>query len=515
MFQIAGTDGVVQSQATITTNTLITKTVGAHPYSVLQFQATNGTRWIATADFGSARVSLFQIAGTDGIVDNQATITSNTLITKTVGTQPFSVFQFQATNGTIWIATADFGSARVSLFQIAGVDGIVDDQATITANTLITKTVGSQSISVLQFQATDGTRWIATADYGSSRVSLFQISGANEAQLLPNSVTNVAVTLATRLITAANLAEVTSSLDYFNFAAGVAPVAFSFPFTYTFNFDDSGTIGSGSALRLTTATSDITNSSGITVASGATVRLGKKATYTIDFFFQNGSTLEVFPNADRSGADLDLTNCTFAATTAINVTSGTATVLVLSTTGITAGAGVTLSAPVTNYARGVSGAPVGASIGIFARSSSLIANRSQFTLASGNNSGNNTLVISGSIPADTPATGFIRILRNDGATEDRRAFTSWTGSTFTLSGTLPVTYSSGNGCYVGYVDVLGSATGNESVSLQYVSDRNCVLVVRLGSGSGRIREIRQDITLTNQAQVVPVSGFADTINTTT
>jgi hypothetical protein len=155
----------------------------------------------------------------------------------------------------------------------------------------------------------------------------------------------LAVSVPRSLVTAANIAEVTSSLDYFNFAAGVSPVPFSFLFTYTFDFDDSGTIGSGSALWLTTATADITNSAGITVASGATVRLGKKATYTIDFFFQNGSTVEVFPNADRSGADLDLTNCTFAATTTINVTSGTATVLVLSTTGITAGAGVTLSAP--------------------------------------------------------------------------------------------------------------------------------------------------------------------------
>jgi hypothetical protein len=140
---------------------------------------------------------------------------------------------------------------------------------------------------------------------------------------------------------------VTAELDYFNFAAGMAPVLFSIPFAYTFNFDDSGTIGSGASLRLTSATSDITNSSGITVASGATVRLGKKATYTIDFTFQNGSTLEVFPDSDRSGASLDLTNCTFAATTTINVTSGTATVLVPdgSAANITAGAGVTIPAP--------------------------------------------------------------------------------------------------------------------------------------------------------------------------
>ena len=326
-----------------------TKTVGTQPFSAFQFEATDGTRWIATADYGSNRVSLFQIAGTDGIVDDQATITANTAITKTVGTNPVSVFQFQATDGARGIATADYISNRVSLFQIAGLDGIVDDQATITANTVITKTVGTNPRSVFQFQGTDETRWIATADSGSNRVSLFQIAGTDGTQLVPNALTSVVVSLSARLITAANLAEVASSLDYFNFSAGVAQVPFSLPFAYTFDFDDSGTIGSGSSLRLTTATSDITNASGITVASGATVRLGKKATYTIDFFFQNGSTVEVFPNSDRSGADLDLTNCTFAATTTINVTSGTATVLVLSTTGITAGAGVTLSAPAASY----------------------------------------------------------------------------------------------------------------------------------------------------------------------
>ena len=399
LFQIAGVDGIVDDQATITSNALITKTVGTGPISVFQFQATDGARWIATADDGSARVSLFQIAGVDGIVDDQATITSNALIIKTVGINPYSVFQFQATDGARWIATADEVSNRVSLFQIAGVDGIVDDQATITSNALITKTVGSNPYSVFQFQAADGTRWIATADSGSARVSLFQIAGVDGTQLLPNAVTDVAVSLSTKLITAANLAEVTSSLDYFNFAAGMTSFAISFPFVsfpyaYTFDFDDSGTIGSGSALRLTTATADITNSAGITVASGATVRLGKKATYTIDFFFQNGSTLEVFPNSDRSGDDLDLTNCTFAATTTINVTSGTATVLVLSTTGITTGTGVTLSTPAASY----TAASLDDGTGLY------LAHQQAFVVASSAvNTGPNTITLGNDSNSQPPA----------------------------------------------------------------------------------------------------------------
>jgi len=402
LFQIAGVDGIVYDQATITSNALITKTVGTQPISIFQFQVANGTRWIATADFASARVSLFQIAGIDGIVYDQATITSNALITKTVGSQPRSIFQFEATDGARWIATADRGSARVSLFQIAGIDGIVYDQATITSNALITKTVGTQPSSAFQFEAPNGTRWIATAGYGSNRVSLFQIAGIDgivydqatitanplitktvgtptsvfhfEAtdgarwiaiasnhgglylfqiaavggfSLAPNTLTNFSISIPASLIQPFNVAEVTSLLDYFNFSAGISPVLLS-SFAYTFDFDDSGTIGSGSTLRLTTATSDITNSSGITVASGATVRLGKKATYTVDFFFQNGSTVEVFPDSDRSDATLDLTNCTFAATTTVNATSSTATVLAPSGSNITAGAGVTIQEPVAD-----------------------------------------------------------------------------------------------------------------------------------------------------------------------
>jgi hypothetical protein len=144
-----------------------------------------------------------------------------------------------------------------------------------------------------------------------------------------------------------NVAEVISALDYFNFAAGMSPAPFALAFNYSFDLDTTGTVGSGSTLRLTTETADITGSAGITVASGATVRLGKKATYAVPFIFQNGSTVEVFPNADRGGADLDLTHCTFAATTTINVTSGTATVLVPagSAANISAGAGVTIPAP--------------------------------------------------------------------------------------------------------------------------------------------------------------------------
>jgi len=107
----------------------------------------------------------------------------------------------------------------------------------------------------------------------------------------------------------------------------------------------SATVITGETLVFATATSDIAEAGSITIKG--TVRLGKKAgPYNAPFVFANGSVLEVFPDSDRAGAALNLTNQAFNATTTINVTSGTATVLVSSLVGIVAGAGVWLHASV-------------------------------------------------------------------------------------------------------------------------------------------------------------------------
>jgi len=204
---------------------------------------------------------------------------------------------------------------------------------------------------------------------------------------------------------------------------------------------------------------------------------------------------------------------TFASGATINRVSGSATVYVDANqvAKITAGTGVTIEATPISIEVAVNGAPVGASIGVFKRLAPLVADRSQFTLASGNNSGNSTLVISTAISRDTPTSGFVRVLRNDGS-EDRLAYSSRTGSTFTLSGTLPVTYSAGNGAYVGYLDVLSSATGDESNIVEYVADRDCVLTVRKGSGTGKIEDVRTNLTITSSDSIIPVNGILDSIN---
>ena len=232
----------------------------------------------------------------------------------------------------------------------------------------------------------------------------------------------------------------------------------------------------------------------------------------------NGSTVLL-----SNGGTHDLSVWEFEATVTLNTTSANdATVNVPAGAGAniavasptTGGGVITVEGPLVNYQRTVSGAPVGSAIAIFPRSSSLIADIDQFTLAAGNTSGSSTLVVNEAIPADTPSTGFVRVARDDG-TEDRLAYSSWSGSTFTLAGTLPVTYGAGNGAYVGYLDVLGSVTGTESVSLQFVANRSCVLRVRLGSGASRIINIEQDITLTESDFELQVSPRPDAINTST
>jgi hypothetical protein len=67
----------------------------------------------------------------------------------------------------------------------------------------------------------------------------------------------------------------------------------------------------------------------------------------------------------------------------------------------------------------------------------------KFTLAAGNNTGNSTLVIRQSIGAYIPSSGSLAVHNDDGGI-DAIAYSSYTGATFTLSGTLASNYSAGN-----------------------------------------------------------------------
>jgi hypothetical protein len=84
-------------------------------------------------------------------------------------------------------------------------------------------------------------------------------------------------------------------------------------------------------------------------------------------------------------------------------------------------------------------------------------NKTEYTLASGNNSGNGTLVMSGAISSDTPAAGVVRVVLS-GNSEHRYTYTSWTSATFTLSGTLSQSYANTLTAYVPIIDAQASTT---------------------------------------------------------
>lgn len=94
-----------------------------------------------------------------------------------------------------------------------------------------------------------------------------------------------------------------------------------------------------------------------------------------------------------------------------------------------------------------------------------------------------SVVVNGSIPADTPATGTIRIKRANGAFT-RHAYTSWSGSTFTIGSTNFSTNNAANGAetFISYIDKLAAAT-TESFTTIYSSNRSLFGRVRDGGGT--------------------------------
>ena len=154
-----------------------TLTVGSNPYSVaLWYNPSDSTKSIiATADSGSSRVSLhvidFQNIGTGNV--------STPTKTLTVGSNPYSVaLWYNPVDSTkSIIATADAGSSRVSLhvidFQNIGTGNVSTPTKTLT--------VGSVPYSVaLWYNPVDSTKSIVgTVDNGSNRVSLHVIDFQN------------------------------------------------------------------------------------------------------------------------------------------------------------------------------------------------------------------------------------------------------------------------------------------------------------------------------------------------
>lgn len=94
-----------------------------------------------------------------------------------------------------------------------------------------------------------------------------------------------------------------------------------------------------------------------------------------------------------------------------------------------------------------------------------------------------SIVITSAIPSDTPVSGTLRVLRTSGIYSPL-VYTSWTGSTFTISSTNFVSDPVINlaNAYLGYIDKLATAT-SESFTSVYLTDRDLFVRVRDGGGT--------------------------------
>lgn len=120
-----------------------------------------------------------------------------------------------------------------------------------------------------------------------------------------------------------------------------------------------------------------------------------------------------------------------------------------------------------------------------------------------------SVVVTGSIPADTPSTGFIRITRADGLVS-KHAYTSWTGSTFTIASTdfSGNNASNGAGVFIAYLDQLADSTpitaGSFVTGVEYIitstGNTDFTLIGAANSSPGTIFEATGAGTGTGQAK---------------
>ena len=94
-----------------------------------------------------------------------------------------------------------------------------------------------------------------------------------------------------------------------------------------------------------------------------------------------------------------------------------------------------------------------------------------------------SIKVSPDIPTDTPATGTIRLLCDSGIYK-RIAYTSYTGDIFTIESTnfSADNATSGNNCYISYIDTLAGAASVSFTSV-YLSDRSLFIRVRDGGAT--------------------------------
>jgi len=100
--------------------------------------------------------------------------------------------------------------------------------------------------------------------------------------------------------------------------------------------------------------------------------------------------------------------------------------------------------------------------------------------ATNNSSASTSYEVAASTPiqSDTPTTGSLRIVDSSTRTEERIAYTSWTGNVFTLTSSHSGGYDSTDFAYVPYIDEQATSD-SVSKSITYTADRNVVTRVRI------------------------------------
>lgn len=123
-------------------------------------------------------------------------------------------------------------------------------------------------------------------------------------------------------------------------------------------------------------------------------------------------------------------------------------------------------------------------------------NSRQFTLNGALTGGTVTaVVVNGAIPADTPSSGTIRILRADGQ-YTRHPYSAWATSTFTITSHDFSSNNAANGAntFISYIDLATSSTSEDFTSV-YSADRSLFIRVRNGTGGSPIKTFETTGTL--------------------
>ena len=129
----------------------------------------------------------------------------------------------------------------------------------------------------------------------------------------------------------------------------------------------------------------------------------------------------------------------------------------------------------------------------------------QMLSSTGNDSGDPDFVVQSAISSDTPSSGKIRAW--NGTSYDRLEYTSWTGSTFTINGTLPNTYTNGENAFISYIDKSAGAS-SESFTAVYGSDKYMAVLVRDG-GSSPKKEFLAPATFSSGGFSITDTAIAD------